>query len=130
MLFGVGLAGAAMLATIVVTLTAARALGEITGYRRTLDYSPREAPWFYGVYTLVLVAAGALVSSGANLVRLSVGVQVMNALLLPIVLMFLYLLARRLPAPYRLQGVYGAIVPTVIIATGGFGVYTSIAGLL
>ena len=60
---------------------------------------------------------------------LSVGVQVMNALLLPIVLGFLYLLARRLPEPYRLRGAYAALVAAVILLTAGFGVYAGLAGV-
>ncbi len=99
LLFGLGMTGSALVATIVVTLTAARTLGEVLGVKHSLEYAPREAPWFYGFYTVSLAAAGLLVASGANLISLSVGVQVMNALLLPIGLGFLYLLARRLPAP-------------------------------
>ena len=53
----------------------------------------------------------------------------MNALLLPIVLGFLYLLARRLPKPYRLQGAYAVLVATVITATVIFGVYSGLSGL-
>jgi Mn2+/Fe2+ NRAMP family transporter len=56
-------------------------------------------------------------------------VQVMNALLLPIVLGFLYLLARRLPKPYRLQGVYAVIIAIVIILTVIFAVYSGLSGL-
>ncbi|WHZ12909.1 MAG: Manganese transport protein MntH [Burkholderiaceae bacterium] len=129
LLFGVGMVGAALVAAIVVTLTAARALGEVMGYRHSLEHTPREAPWFYGVYTLVLVLAGVAVASGANLVALGVGVQVMNALLLPIVLGFLYLLARRLPEPYRLKGAYSAVVGLVIFVTVSLGVYAGLAGI-
>ena len=82
-----------------MTLTAARTLGEVLGVKHSLEHEPREAPWFYGIYTVSLVAGALLVASGVNLVTLSVGVQVMNALLLPIVLGFLYLLARGLPLP-------------------------------
>ena len=53
----------------------------------------------------------------------------MNALLLPIVLGFLYLLARRLPQPYRLQGAYAAVSGVVIAVTVAFGVYSGVAGL-
>jgi hypothetical protein len=53
----------------------------------------------------------------------------MNALLLPIVLGFLVLLARRLPQPYRLQGAYALIVAVIVIATAAFGVYTAITGV-
>lgn len=87
-LFAMGMTGAALVATIVVTLTAARSLGEVLGVKHSLEHPPRDAPWFYGIYTASLVAGGLFVASGVNLVSLSVGVQVMNALLLPIVLGF------------------------------------------
>ena len=129
-LFGLGMSGAALVATIVVSLTAARTLGELLGVKHSLEHEPREAPWFYGMYAISLAGGGLLVASGANLVALSVGVQVMNALLLPIVLGFLYLLARRLPQPYRLQGAYAWVVAITIAITAGFGVYGAIAGIV
>jgi Mn2+/Fe2+ NRAMP family transporter len=129
LLFGLGLSGSALVATIVVTLTAARTLSEVLGVKHSLEHEPQEAPWFYGIYTATLVAGALLVVSGVNLVSLSVGVQVMNALLLPIVLGFLYLLARRLPEPHRLKGGYAIVVATVIAASVIFGVYSGISGL-
>ncbi|MDP9109455.1 MAG: divalent metal cation transporter [Pseudomonadota bacterium] len=129
-LFAMGMIGSALVATIVVALTAARTMGELLGVKHSLDHAPREAPWFYAIYSGALILGAAFVSSGVNLVSLSVGVQVMNALLLPIVLGFLYLLARRLPQPYRLQGVYAAVVLGVILLAAGFGVYAGISGLL
>src|SRR6202140_829556 len=129
LLFGLGLSGAAVVATIVVTLTAARTLREVLGTKHSLEHEPHEAPWFYGIYTVTLIAGALIVVSGVNLVSLSVGVQVMNALLLPIVLGFLYLLARRLPQPYRLQGAYAVLVAIVIAASIICGVYSGISGL-
>ena len=127
--FGLGVAGAAMVAAIVVTLTAARTLGEIVGYEHKLDKPVGEAPWFYAVYTLTLVVGALVVLSGASMVQLSVYVQVMNAMLLPIVLGFLYLLARRLPAPYRLQGTAATVTAVLMIVTVVLGLYSGIAGL-
>src|SRR5271166_4582042 len=115
LLFCLGMIGASTVAAIVVTLTAARTLAEVLGARHKLEDEPREAPWFYGSYALALVVCAVVVGSGVNLVSLSVGVQVMNALLLPIVLGFLFLLARRLPAPYRLSGVNAAISPATVV---------------
>lgn len=129
LLFGLGLSGAAVVATIVVTLTAARTLSEVLGTKHSLEHEPHEAPWFYGIYTATLIAGALIIVSGVNLVSLSVGVQVMNALLLPIVLGFLYLLARRLPEPYRLQRAYAVLVAVVIAATVVFGVYSGLSGL-
>jgi Mn2+/Fe2+ NRAMP family transporter len=129
LLFGLGLAGSAMVATIVVTLTAARTLSEILGVKHSLEHEPAEAPWFYGIYTVALIAGALLVVSGINLVSLSVGVQVMNALLLPIVLGFLFLLARRLPAPHRLGGRYAWLVGITIAAAVLFGLYSGLLGV-
>jgi Mn2+/Fe2+ NRAMP family transporter len=129
LLFCLGMSGAALVAAIVVTLTAARTLAEVLGAKHKLEDEPREAPWFYGSYAAALILCAVVVGSGVNLVSLSVGVQVMNALLLPIVLGFLYLLARRLPPPYRLQGVYAVASGAVILVTVVFGVYSGVAGL-
>ncbi len=128
-LFAVGMTGAAMVATIVVTLTAARTLGEVLGVKHELEHEPREAPWFYGAYAVTLIVGALIVASGINLVTLIVGVQVMNALLLPIVLGFLFLLARRLPEPFRLKGAYAAFSGGIIFALTLLGVYSGVMGL-
>lgn len=130
-LFALGMTGAALIASIVVSLTAAWGLGEVMGYRRSLEHSPKEASWFYGVYTLILVLGGILVASGqVNLVNLSVGVEVMNALLLPIVLGFLYLLAlRTLPKEFCLEPTYAVIVGIILLVTIVFGLFGGISGV-
>lgn len=129
--FAAGMAGAALVATIVVCLTAAWGVGEVAGFKRSLEHHPFDAPWFYGIFSVCLIAGGALVATGINLVELSVAVEVMNALLLPIVLGFLYLLAvKTLPEPYRLKGFYKLVVGAVVLVTAGFGFYAGIAGAL
>lgn len=129
--FAFGISGAALVATIVVCLTAAWGLGEVAGYRRSLSDHPREAPWFYGIFTAVLIAAAVVVEAGVNLVSLSVAVEVMNALLLPIVMGFLFMLARTaLPHPYRLSGAYAWLVGAVFLITAGFGLYAGLFGAL
>lgn len=131
LIFALGMIGASLVATIVVTLTAARTLGEVLGFRHSLAHAPREAPWFYGVYAGALVLAAMLVLSGVDLVKLSVGVQVMNAVLLPVVLGFLFMLARRaLPAPHRLGGRHAWIVGATIAVTAGFGLFAGLWGAL
>jgi Mn2+/Fe2+ NRAMP family transporter len=129
--FAAGMTGAAMVATIVVCLTAAWGVGEVAGYKRSLEHNPSEAPWFYGIFSVCLAAGGVLVASGVNLVQLSVAVEVMNALLLPIVLGFLYLLAlKALPAPYRLGRVYAVVVGAIVVVTAGFGFFAGVSGAL
>lgn len=129
--FSLGMLGAALVATIVVSLTAAWGLGEVTGYKRSLANHPFEAPWFYAVYLICLLIGAGVVLSGVNLVKLTVGVEVMNALLLPIVLGFLFMLAvRALPEPWRLKGRYAWLVGCIITITAVVGVYAGIVGVL
>lgn len=128
--FAAGLAGAAVVAAVVVCLTAAWGVGEVARYKRSLEHSPRDAPWFYGIFSAMLILGGIVVCSGADLVRLSVAVQVMNALLLPVVLGFLYLLGRRaLSAPHRLSGIEAALTGLLIAATCALGVGAAVLGL-
>jgi NRAMP (natural resistance-associated macrophage protein)-like metal ion transporter len=129
--FAAGMSGAALVATVVVCLTAAWGVGEVAGFKRSLEHRPSEAPWFYGIFSVCLIAGGVLVASGVNLVNLSVAVEVMNALLLPIVLGFLFMLAiKALPDPYRLKGAYAWVVGTIVVVTAGFGVYAGLTGAL
>ena len=128
--FAIGMTGAALIAAIVVSLTAAWALGEVTGYKHSLEHHPKEAPWFYTIYILILIIGAVIVTSGVNLVNLSVAVNVMNALLLPIVLGFLFLLAcKSLPEQYRLKGFYGWFVGVILLMTAAFGLYAGLVGV-
>lgn len=130
-IFSVGISGGALVAAIVVCLTVAWAFGEVLGRRHSLSESPADAPWFYAAFTLVLVAGGVLVGSGANLLGLSIGAGVLNALLLPIVLWFLWRVARReLPADARLRGGYAAATAVILTLVAGFGLYAGVAGSL
>jgi Mn2+/Fe2+ NRAMP family transporter len=130
--FAAGIVGAALVAAIVVALTAAWGIGEVAGYRRSLADHPMDAPWFYGIVTGCLVLAALLVASDAiNLVTLSVAVQVLNALLLPLVLGLLYALARKcLPVKYQLQGTYAWFVLVMIVATTACGLFAGIMGIV
>lgn len=130
LLFALGMSGAALVSAIVVSLTAAWGVGEVFGFQRSLEHHPKDAPWFYGIFTISILLAAAVVASDINLVTLSVAVEVMNALLLPIVLGFLYVLARRaLPAQYRLRGLYKTIVLLLVVITSCFGVYGALSGI-
>jgi len=129
--FALGLSGGALVAAIIVCLTAAWAFGEVLGLRHSLSESPAQAPWFYGALAAVMIGGGMLVASGVNLVRLSIAVGVLNALLAPIVLGFIYHLARtQLPAELRLRGGYGLAVGIVFAVTSCAGLIAGLVGAL
>jgi Mn2+/Fe2+ NRAMP family transporter len=130
LVFGIGVLGAGMVAAIVASLALAWGLGEVAGYRRSLEYRPFEARWFYGVYALCVVGGALVVGLWPDLVELSVDVQVMNALLLPLVLGFLIALAARaLPPAHRLRGAYLWLVVVVAAITTAFGVFGGFQGI-
>ena len=130
LVFGLGIVGAGMVAAIVSSLALAWGLGEVTGYKHSLEHHPLEARWFYAIYALCVVFGCILVAVAPNLVTLNVGVQVMNALLLPIVLGFLVALAvRALPESVRLKGWYLWVVVAVASATCALGVFGGLSGI-
>lgn len=129
MLFALALSGGALVATIVVCLSSAWALGEAAGKRHSLELQPREAPWFYGAFGMMLLLSGVVVASGINLVRLSIATAVLNAMMLPLVLGFLFWLAcRELPEAHRLKNSYAGVVATLFLLTASIGVYAGVAG--
>ncbi len=131
LVFVAGLGGGALVATITVCLTAAWALGEVAGFHHSLEHHPLQAPWFYGSFALILALGGGLVASGLNLIKLSIAMGVVNALLLPVALGFLFRLARtRLAEPLRLNGLYAASVGAIFVCAAVLGVYAALAGII
>jgi Mn2+/Fe2+ NRAMP family transporter len=127
--FSLGIIGAAMVASIVVSLACAWGFGEVSGYRHSLEHHPLEAPWFYGIYTVAVIGGAVVVGIVPDLIALNIAVEVMNALMLPLVLGFLVLLAfRALPAEHRPRGAYAWIVVSVSVLTAGLGVYGGLTG--
>lgn len=127
--FGFGTIGAGMVAAIVVSLASAWGFGEVTGYRHSLEHHPLDAPWFYGIYAIAVIGGAVIVDLVPDLVALNIGVEVMNALMLPLVLGFLVALAfKALPAEHRPRGPYALLVVAVSVLTAWLGVYGGITG--
>ncbi len=129
LVFSLGVLGAGLVASIVASLALAWGVGEVAGYKRSLELRPLQARWFYGVYAACVVAGAVLLAGWPNLVSLNVGVQVMNALLLPLVLGFLIALAVfSLPPERRLRGWYMWVVIVVSALTTALGVFGGLQG--
>ena len=130
MVFSLGVIGAGMIAAIVSTLALAWGVGEVAGFKRSLNLQPSQARGFYGLYAAAVVVCAVLVGLYPNLVELNVGVQIMNALLLPLVLGFLIALSvRALPEAVRLRGVYFWVVVVVVGLTTILGVFGGLQGI-
>jgi Mn2+/Fe2+ NRAMP family transporter len=94
LLFGVGLFGASLLAATIMPLSTSYAICEAFGWESGISKNFREAPVFMGLFTL-LVVVGALVVLSPNvpLIPVILVSQNVNGLLLPIVLIFILMLA-------------------------------------
>lgn len=84
---------AAVLGTTTISLSSAWAYGEVKRWPHSLQKPFREAPGFYAVYALcVMAAAGLVLIPGAPLQLIILSVQVLAGLMLPSAIIFLQLL--------------------------------------
>jgi Mn2+/Fe2+ NRAMP family transporter len=92
--FAVGLLGASFLGLGVVPLSSAYTTCEAFGWETGVDWNWREAPAFYGLLAFFIGFAALFVMiPGLPLITVMFLAQVLNALLLPFVLVFVMLLA-------------------------------------
>lgn len=93
-LFGLGLLGASILAAGVLPLATAFAICEAFGFEKGVTRDFDEAPEFYTLFTgLIIVGALITLIPGLSLLQLLLVVQVANGMLLPLILVFVTLLA-------------------------------------
>jgi len=92
-LFAIGLFDAGFLGALCISLSTSWAVGEVFGWAHSLNKRIKEAPWFYGLYLVMLLSAGAIVLiPGAPLITITMFVQVVAVTLLPSALVFLILI--------------------------------------
>ncbi len=92
--FGAGLIGASMLGAFVVSLATAWAFGEAFRWPCSLNYRCTQAKRFYGLYAAIVgLAAGIVLIPNLPLVKITLYVEAFNAIVLPLVLGFLLVLA-------------------------------------
>src|SRR3984893_3119685 len=93
LLFAAGLFNASIFAASILPISTAYAVCEGLGFESGLDKKFHEAPVFYWLYTLLIVAGAAvLLIPRLPLVYISVLSQVANGVVLPVVLVFMLLL--------------------------------------
>ncbi|MGI6119098.1 MAG: Nramp family divalent metal transporter [Desulfosporosinus sp.] len=96
LLFGFGLLGASMLAAFVLPLSTAYAICEAFGFEHGISKSYKEAPVFFGLYTVLIVLGGIIVLwPNLSLYHVMLTTQVVNGILLPPILIFMVLIASK-----------------------------------
>ncbi|MGI8789207.1 MAG: Nramp family divalent metal transporter [Pyrinomonadaceae bacterium] len=94
MLFAVGLLGASLLAGAVLPLATAYAVSEAFGIPKGVNLDFRRGRAFFTIFTaLIVLGAGIALIPNVPIFPLLVAIQVLNGVLLPIILVFILLLA-------------------------------------
>jgi Mn2+/Fe2+ NRAMP family transporter len=96
-LFAVGLFNASLFAASILPLSTAYTVCEGLGFESGVDKRFAEAPFFYWLYTFLILAGAILVLliPGPQLVRIVLWSQVLNGIVLPFVLIFMLLLINK-----------------------------------
>jgi Mn2+/Fe2+ NRAMP family transporter len=134
-LFAVGLLGASFLGLGVVPLTSAYTTCEAFGWETGVNWNWREAPAFYGLLAFFIGFAALFVMiPGLPLIQVMLSAQVLNALLLPFILVFVMLLAadRKLLGPLasgRILLTIGWLSTAVLVGLSLILVVTSLGGV-
>jgi Mn2+/Fe2+ NRAMP family transporter len=134
-LFGFGLLGASLLACAILPIATSYVVSESLGYEKGVGRSRADAPVFVGIITaMIAIATVVAIIPGVPVIALLVGVQVVNGLLLPINLFFIWRLSRSAsvmgvhrsgPVLGAASGVTAAVASTLSIAL----VIVTLAGL-
>ena len=92
-IFAIILLNASIIGAASVTLATSYAFGDAFGAKHSLHRSWRDAKFFYGAFTaMVVLAAGIVIIPGAPLGLITTGVQALAGVLLPSATVFLLLL--------------------------------------
>jgi len=119
-LFAMGLFNASLFAASILPLSTAYTVCEGLGFESGVGKEFREAPVFYWLYTLLIVAgAGVILIPNLPLVKIAILSQVLNGIAIPPVLIFMLLLVNKkeLMAEYVNSRSYNIVawVTTVIM---------------
>jgi Mn2+/Fe2+ NRAMP family transporter len=95
-LFAMGLFNASLFAASILPLSTAYTVCEGLGFESGVGKKFNEAPVFYWLYTILIVAgAGIILVPHLPLVKISIFSQVLNGMVLPFVLIFMLLLVNK-----------------------------------
>ena len=93
LLFAIGLLGASLLAGAVLPLATSYAVSEAFGIPKGVNLDFRRGKTFFSIFTaLIVIGAGIALIPNVPIFPLLIGIQVLNGVLLPIILVFILLL--------------------------------------
>jgi NRAMP (natural resistance-associated macrophage protein)-like metal ion transporter len=131
-LFAFGLFVASIFSAAILPLATAFYVCEAFGFEAGIDKKFGEAPQFYSLFTvIILIGAGIILIPNAPLIAITIWTQVLNAILLPIVLICMMLIVnnKEIMEQYtnnKAQNVIGWTTTIVLIILSGFLLFSGI----
>jgi NRAMP (natural resistance-associated macrophage protein)-like metal ion transporter len=119
-LFAIGLLGASLLACAILPIATSYVISESLGFEKGLGHRAGEAPVFVGVITAMIgISTIVALVPGIHVISLLVGVQVVNGVLLPINLFFIWRLSRsrEIMGEHRNRGVLNWLAAVTVLFT-------------
>jgi NRAMP (natural resistance-associated macrophage protein)-like metal ion transporter len=124
-LFAVGLLGASLLAAAILPIATSYVISESLGYEKGVGRRREEAPVFVNVITAMIVLSTIVaIIPGVPVISLLVAVQVVNGVLLPINLFFIWRLSRSaaLMGEHRSRGLLAAATAITVAVTSALSI--------
>jgi Mn2+/Fe2+ NRAMP family transporter len=135
LLFGIGLLGASLLAAAILPIATSYVVSESLGYEKGIGRRHEEAPVFVNIITaMIAISAIVAIIPGVPVISLLIGVQVVNGVLLPINLFFIWRLSRshRVMGAHRSRGLLdgaAGVTVGVLSCLSAVLVVVTVAGL-
>jgi NRAMP (natural resistance-associated macrophage protein)-like metal ion transporter len=131
-LFAFGLFVASIFSAAILPLATAFYVCEAFGFEAGIDKKFSEAPQFYFLFTvIILIGAGIILIPGAPLIAITIWTQVINAILLPVVLICMMVIIndKEIMEDYtnnRLQNVIGWATTAILIVLSAFLLFSGV----
>ena len=131
-LFAFGLFVASIFSAAILPLATAFYVCEAFGFEAGIDKKFGEAPQFYFLFTvIILIGAGIILIPGAPLIAITIWTQVINAILLPVVLICMMVIInnKEIMEDYtnnRLQNIIGWATTAILIVLSAFLLFSGV----
>ena len=124
-LFGIGLLGASLLAAAILPIATSYVISESLGYEKGVGRRRKEAPVFVNIITaMIMISTFVAIIPGIPVISLLVGVQVVNGILLPINLFFIWRLSHsaQVMGEHRSRGLLNGMAGVTVAITSTLSV--------
>jgi NRAMP (natural resistance-associated macrophage protein)-like metal ion transporter len=132
-LFGVGLLGASLLAAAILPIATSYVVSESLGYEKGVGRRRQEAPVFVNIITaMIMISTFVAIIPGVPVISLLIGVQVVNGILLPINLFFIWRLSHsaQIMGEHRSRGLLNGVAGVTVLVTSTLSIVLVVITIL